>query len=166
VFFEYTLVDSVKDWRTEWFYVGNMEPSLVVHSDAGPVPNDWWEKTPLTAEELRKIKPFLDRIKVFKQQGLTGFGIVTSYLRRRVQPLKAREPYGFKYVGAEDLSRMVPTQELTEEEVLERLYKILKGVSVVSLRVDKFTTEKPPSTVSLFLFSKQVFLSAFFAYAC
>jgi hypothetical protein len=139
-----------------------MEPCLAVHLDAGPVPNDWWEKTPLTAEELRKIKPFLDRIKVFKQQGLTGFGIVTSYLHRRVQPLKAREPYGFEYVGAEDLSRMVPTQELTEE-VLECLYKILKGVSVVSIRVDKFTTEKPPLAVSLFLFSKELFLSTFFA---
>jgi hypothetical protein len=57
----------VKDWRTKWFYVGNMEPSLAVHSDVGSVPNDWWEKMPLTAEELRKIKPFLDRIKVFKQ---------------------------------------------------------------------------------------------------
>jgi hypothetical protein len=28
-FFEYTLVDSMKDWRTEWFYASNMEPSSV-----------------------------------------------------------------------------------------------------------------------------------------
>jgi hypothetical protein len=39
-FFEYTLVDSVKDWQIEWFYIGNMEPSLGVHSDASLVPND------------------------------------------------------------------------------------------------------------------------------
>jgi len=89
----------VKDWRTEWFYVGNMDPPLIVHSDVGPVLNDRWEKTPLTSEELQKIKPFLDRIKTLKQQGLTDFGIVASYLRRRVQPLKVREtvngePYG------------------------------------------------------------------------
>jgi hypothetical protein len=36
-FFDYTLVDSVKDWRTEWFYAGNMEPSLAVHLDARPI---------------------------------------------------------------------------------------------------------------------------------
>jgi len=76
-----------------------MDPPLIVHSDVGPVLNDRWEKTPLTSEELQKIKPFLDRIKTLKQQGLTDFGIVASYLRRRVQPLKVREtvngePYG------------------------------------------------------------------------
>jgi hypothetical protein len=77
--------------------------------------------------------------------------------------LKAREHYGFKYVGAKDPSQMVPTQELIEEEVLERLRKILKGVSVIPLRVDEFTAEKPPPVVSLFLFSKELFFSTFFA---
>jgi hypothetical protein len=61
------------------------------------------------------------RNKVLKQQGLTRFGIVASYLRRRVQPLKVREHYGFEYTGAEDPSLMVPTWELTEEEVLGHL---------------------------------------------
>jgi hypothetical protein len=39
-YFEYTLVDSMKDWRSEWFYAGNMSPPLAVHSEAGPVVND------------------------------------------------------------------------------------------------------------------------------
>jgi hypothetical protein len=54
------LVDSVKDFWTEWFYAGNTKPSLGVHSDAGPVPNDWWEKMSLVTKDLKKIKPFLD----------------------------------------------------------------------------------------------------------
>jgi hypothetical protein len=54
-FFEYTLVSSMKDWRTKWFYAGNMEPSLDVHSDAGLVPNEWWEKTPLTTVTPRVL---------------------------------------------------------------------------------------------------------------
>jgi hypothetical protein len=79
-FFEYNLVDSVKDWHSEWFYVGNMNPPLVVHSNAGPVMNDRLEKLPWSPEDLKKIKPFLERIKVLKQQGLTGFGIMASFL--------------------------------------------------------------------------------------
>ena len=67
-FFEYTLVESVRDWRTECFYAGNVQPSLAVHSDARSVINDWWEKTPLSPEDLKKIKPFLERIKVLKQR--------------------------------------------------------------------------------------------------
>jgi hypothetical protein len=54
------LVDSIKDWWTEWFYASNMKPSLGVHSDVGLVPNDWWEKTSLVTKDLKKIKLFLD----------------------------------------------------------------------------------------------------------
>jgi hypothetical protein len=159
-YFDYTLVDSVKDWRTEWFYVENMDSPLIVYSDAGPVINDRWEKMPLTTEEVQKIKPFLDRIKTLKQQGLTGFGIVASYLRRQVQPLKARETYGFEYAGAEDLSRMVLTRELTEDEVLECLCKILKGVSVILHRVDEYSATSPPPAISVLLFRFIAFLSS------
>ena len=85
-----------------------------------------------------------------KQQGLIGFGIVSSFLRRRVQPLKERENYGFEYSGAEDPSRMVPALELTDEEVLERLQKMLKGVSVVPHTVSKYCANNPPPAVSCF----------------
>ena len=78
----------------------------------------------------RRSSRFL-RICTLKQQGLTGFGIVSSFLCRRVQPLKERENYGFEYSRAEDPSHMVPALELTDEEVLECLQKMLKGVSVV-----------------------------------
>jgi hypothetical protein len=44
-----------------------MAPPLVVHSDVGLVVNDRWERLPLSPKDLKKIKPFLDRIKVLKQ---------------------------------------------------------------------------------------------------
>jgi hypothetical protein len=60
--FNYDLVDSVKEWHSEWFYGGNMLPGLAVHFDSGPSVNDHWEKIPLSIEELKKIQPLLDRI--------------------------------------------------------------------------------------------------------
>ena len=87
---------------------------------------------------------------MLKQQGLTGFGIVSSFLCRRVQPLKEREHLGFEYSRAEDPSRMVPALELTDEEVLERLQKMLKGASVVPLTVSKFSANNPPPAISCF----------------
>jgi hypothetical protein len=92
----------------------------------------------------------LERIRVLKQQGLTGFGIVASYLRRQIQPLKARENYDFEYSRAEDPSRMVLALELTEEEVLKRLKKILKEVSVVLHTVSEHRADNPPHAVSYF----------------
>jgi hypothetical protein len=68
----------MKDWRIEWFYIGNVQSPLAAHSDIGLIVNDHWEKIPLSAEDLKKIKPFLERIKVLKQQGLTGFGTISK----------------------------------------------------------------------------------------
>ena len=89
---------------------------------------------------------------------MTGFGIVSSFLRRRVQPLKERENFGFEYSGAEDPSRMVPALELTNEEVLERLQKMLKGASIVPLTVSEYCAKNPPPAVSCFLFVRVLFV--------
>ena len=129
-----------------------MIPPLAVHSRSGLLVNDRWDKNPVTTAEVQAIQPFLDRISTLKQQGLTGFGIVSSFLCRRVQPLKERENFGFEYSGAEDSSRMVPALELTNEEVLEHLQKLLKGASVVPLTVSEFSANNPPQAVSRFFF--------------
>ena len=44
--------------------------------------NDRWDKNPVSSAEVQAIQPFLDRISMLKQQGLTGFGIVSSFLCR------------------------------------------------------------------------------------
>ena len=108
----------------------------------------------MSPAEVQAIQPFLNRISMLKQQGLTGFGIVSSFLRRRVQPLKEREHLGFEYSGAEDPSRMVPALELTDEEVLERLQKMLKGASIVPLAVFEFSAYNPPPAVSHLFFAR------------
>ena len=51
-FFDYDLVDSVRDWRADWFYAANLIPSLSIHSGSGPSVNDRWEKNSLTPNEL------------------------------------------------------------------------------------------------------------------
>ena len=140
----------MRDWCADWFYAANLIPPLAVHSGSGPMVNDRWEKNPLTMDELQAIKPFLQRICTLKQQGLTGFGIISSFLRRHVQPLKERENYGFEYSREEDPSRMVPALELTDEEVLERLQKMLKGVSVVPHAIPEYCVNNPSPAVSCF----------------
>jgi hypothetical protein len=81
LFFDYNLVDSVKEWRYEWFYARNMLPALSFQSESGSLVNDRWEKNLLSSEELKKIQLLLDRIRVLKQHGLNGLGIIANYLR-------------------------------------------------------------------------------------
>ena len=148
----------MRDWRADWFYVTNLIPPLAVHSGSSPLVNDQWDKNPMMTAEAQAIKPFLKRIYTLKQQGLTGFEIISSFLRRRVQPLKEREHFGFEYSGAEDPSHMVPALQLTDEEVLERLQKMLKGVTVVPLAILEYSANNPPPAVSCF------FLCGYFLY--
>ena len=63
---------------------------------------------------------------------------------------------------------MVPDLELTDEEVLECLQKMLKGVSVVPLAVPEYCANNPPPAVSCFFLMRLLFvfplLSPLFAY--
>jgi hypothetical protein len=72
----------MKEWRSEWFYARILLLALSFHSDSSPLVNDRWEKNLLSSEELKKIQPLLDRIRVLKQQGLNVHGIIASYLHR------------------------------------------------------------------------------------
>ena len=65
-----------------------------------------------------------------KDQGLSGVGVVASFIRCRIQPLQERIHYGFEYTGLEDLA-WVTTDELMEGEVLERTQNILELVQVI-----------------------------------
>jgi hypothetical protein len=53
---------------------------------------------------------------------------------------------------------MVPALELTEEEVLKRLKKILKGVSVVPHTVPEYRADNPCSCCKLFIFCEYFIL--------
>jgi hypothetical protein len=48
---------------------------------------------------------------------------------------------------------MVPALELTEEEVLEHLKKVLKGVTIVPHAVPEYCGDNPPPIVSCFTFA-------------
>ena len=82
---------------------------------------------------------------------LVGMPIPHRINRVIIKPLKERENFGFEYSGAKDPSCMVPALELTYEEVLERLQKMLKGVSVVLHTILEYCANNPPPTVSCFL---------------
>ena len=80
--------------------------------------------------ELEGICPFLKQIRAMKDQGLSGVGVVASFIRHRVQPLQERIHYGFEYTGPEDPAQ-VTADELMEGEVLERIQNVLASIQVI-----------------------------------
>ena len=53
---------------------------------------------------------------------------------------------------------MVHALELTDEEILERLQKMLKEASVVPLTFSEYCAKNPPPVVSYFLFVRVLFV--------
>jgi hypothetical protein len=74
-----------------------MHSPLEIHSNVALVPNTLWDREILSATDIEGIQSFLNQIRSMKDQGLSGVGVVTSFIRCRVQPLKDRVHYGFEY---------------------------------------------------------------------
>jgi hypothetical protein len=48
-------------------------------------------------------------------------------MKRRVQPLMARDTLGFEYTGDDDTSRM-PGEEVDDDDIVDRLTRIFKDM--------------------------------------
>jgi len=79
----------------------------------GP-PIQWpeWNKKPV---DESKIPELLEQIAILRQNNLTGEAVVFDWMKRRIQPLQARETLGFQYQGTTDLSRY-SEEEISDEE--------------------------------------------------
>ena len=67
-------------------------------------------------------------------------------MKRRIQPLQARETFGFQYHGASDPSRY-SKEEISNGEVFSRVQRLLKDVKHVPIIPDTFSAANPPKQV-------------------
>ena len=69
-----------------------------------------------------------------------------DWMRRRIQPLQARETFGFKYQGATDSSRY-SKKEISVEEVFSRVQRLLRNVKKIPVVPDTLSIANPPKQV-------------------
>ena len=67
-------------------------------------------------------------------------------MKRRIQPLQARETFGFQYQGTTDPSRY-SEKEISNREVFSRVRLLLKDVKRVLIIPDTFSAANPPKQV-------------------
>jgi hypothetical protein len=65
----------------------------------------------------------MKKIKALREAGLRAKHVAFSFMKRRVQPLMARDTLLYQYTGDEDTSRM-PDGEVDDDDIVERLGKI------------------------------------------
>jgi hypothetical protein len=143
----YKLIDSNADWKARWFYVTNHHPGLPKPSGRQPRHRDWWNTEPIMQEGIQ-LPELLARIKVLREAGQRAEHVAFSFMKRRVQPLMARDTLGFEYTGDDDTSRM-PGGEVDDDDIVERLTHIFKDMPpYTACPVREYSTARPPKDVS------------------
>jgi hypothetical protein len=57
-------------------------------------------------QESIRLPELIKKIKDLREVGLRAEHVAFSFMKRRVQPLMARDTLGYQYTGDEDSSRM------------------------------------------------------------
>lgn len=113
-----------------------------------PTQRPEWNKKPVDNSQIPEL---LARIAEFRQKNLTGEAVVFDWIKRRIQPLQARETFGFQYQGTIDSSRY-SEEEISNEEVFSRIQQLLKNVQGVPVVPDTFSATNPPKQEDVELF--------------
>ena len=67
-------------------------------------------------------------------------------MKRRIQPLQARETLGFQYQGTADSSRY-SKKEISDDVAFSRVQRLLRNVKKVPVVPDTFYAANPPKQV-------------------
>jgi hypothetical protein len=146
-YLSYKLIDSNQDWKAKWFYVTNHHPGLPKPSGKQPKHRPWWNTEP-TMQEGIQLPELLARIKVLRDAGLRAEHVAFNFMKRRVQPLMARDTLGFEYTGDGDTSRM-PGGEVNDDDIVDRLMRIFKDMPpYTACPVAEYSVARPPKEVS------------------
>jgi hypothetical protein len=146
-YLSYKLIDSNQDWKAKWFYVTNHHLELPKPRGMQPKHRVWWN-TETTMQEGIQLPELMQKIKALREAGLRAEHVAFSFMKRRVQPLMARDTLMYQYTGDEDTSRM-PGNEIDDDDIVERLGKIFKDMPLYTpCPVPEYSAARPPNKVS------------------
>jgi hypothetical protein len=99
-------------------------------------------------QEVIQLPKLMLKIKALREAGLRAEHVAFSFMKRRVQPLMARDTLGYQYTGDEDTSRM-PGNEVEDEDIVERLGRIFKDMPPYTpCQVPEYSASHLPNKVS------------------
>jgi hypothetical protein len=143
----YKLIDSNQDWKSEWFYVTNHHLELLKPSGKQPKHRPWWNTEPMMQEGIQ-LPELLAKIRALREVGLRAEHVAFSFMKRRVQPLMARDTLGYQYTSEGDSSWM-PNSEIDDDEIIDRLGRIFKDMPAYTpCPVPEYSATRPTNEVS------------------
>jgi hypothetical protein len=87
------------------------------------------------------------KIRALREVGMRAEHVAFNFMKRRVQPLMARDTLGYQYTGDGDSSRM-PGGEI-DDDIVDRLGRIFKDMPAYTpCPVPEYSAARPPNKVS------------------
>jgi hypothetical protein len=154
-YLSYKLIDSNQDWKAKWFYITNHHPELPKPSGKQPKHRPWWNSES-TMQEGLQLPELLAMFMALREAGLRAEHLAFSFMKRRVQPLMARDTLGYKYTGDDDTSRM-PGDEFDDDDIVDRLSRIFKDMPAYTpCPVPEFSAVHPVNQFSSRIHSRVI----------
>jgi hypothetical protein len=98
-------------------------------------------------QEGIQLPELLAKIKALREAGLRDEHVAFSFMKRRVQPLMARDTLGYQYTGDGDSSRM-PGDEI-DDDIIDRLGRIFKDMPAYTpCPMPEYSAARTPNEVS------------------
>jgi hypothetical protein len=98
-------------------------------------------------QEGIQLPELLVKIKVLREAGPRAKHVAFSFMKRRVQPLMARDTLGYQYTGDNDTSWM-PGEEVDDDDIVDRLGTIFKDMPAYTpCPVPEYSAARPPNKV-------------------
>jgi hypothetical protein len=143
----YKLIDSNQDLKSKWLYITNHHLELPKPSGKQPKHRPWWNTEPTMQEGIQLTK-LLVKIKALRETGLRAEHVSFNFMKRRVQPLMARDTLVYQYICKGDSSRML-SGEIDDDDIIDRLGTIFKDMPAYTpCSVPKYSAAHPPNKVS------------------
>jgi hypothetical protein len=98
-------------------------------------------------QEGLQLPELLAKIKALREAGLRAEHVALSFMKRKVQPLMARDTLGYQYTGDDDTSRM-PDDEFDDDDIIDRMGRVFKDMPAYTLcPVPEYSAARPPKEV-------------------
>jgi hypothetical protein len=98
-------------------------------------------------QEGIQLPELLQKIKALREARLGVEHVAFRFMKRRVQPLMARDTIGYQYTGDNDTSRMAGN-EVDNDDIVERLGRIFKEMPPYTpCPVPEHSAARPPNKV-------------------
>jgi hypothetical protein len=99
-------------------------------------------------QEGLQLPELLAKVNALREAGLRAEHVAFSFMKRRVQPLMARDTLGYEYTRDDDTSWM-PGDEVDDDDIVDRLARIFKDMPAYTpYPVPEYSVARPPKEVS------------------